>query len=104
MGPGRNSNSWFFMFSTEVPVMSEGIRSGVNCTRENRNPSKLASIRISVVFPTPGTSSMRTWESVRMPTRTRRSASRTPNSRPSIRSESPEKKALAASSSAMATG
>ncbi len=95
IGPGRNSNSWVFMSRIDVPVMSLGMRSGVNWTLANFNPSRLATIRTRVVFPTPGTSSIRTWESVRMPTRTRRSASLTPNSRVPTRSSSASKNSRA---------
>jgi hypothetical protein len=84
-GPSRKRNSFVVRSSTEAPVMSEGIRSGVNWTRWNRRPSSDARVRTSVVLPTPGTSSIRTCESVRMPARTRRSGSRTPNSRSSTR-------------------
>jgi hypothetical protein len=84
--------------------MSEGIRSGVNCTRWNRSPSIAASIRTSVVFPTPGTSSISTWFPVRMPTMTRRRGSRTPNSRSSTRSASSLNSARARSGSAITQG
>src|SRR5438132_7405024 len=44
-----------------TPTRSEGMRSAVNCTREKRRPSDTASACASVVFPTPGTSSMSRW-------------------------------------------
>jgi hypothetical protein len=75
--------------------MSLGMRSGVNCTRANFRPRRLASIRTRVVLPTPGTSSIRMCESVRMPMRTSFSAGRTPNRRASTRSASASKKSLA---------
>jgi hypothetical protein len=31
-GPGLNSNSFFFWLNMDTPVMSDGRRSGVNCT------------------------------------------------------------------------
>ena len=103
-GPGRNSNSLVLRFRTEVPVMSLGIRSGVNCTRWNRSPSSVESIRTSVVLPTPGTSSIRTWLPVRMPTITSPSGSRTPNSRSSTRSATCLKRARAPSASVIGQG
>ena len=42
------------------PVTSEGVRSGVNWMRRKESPSAAASARTSVVFPTPGTSSIST--------------------------------------------
>ena len=43
-----------------VPIMSEGMRSGVNCTRENFRFTASASVRTSMVLPKPGTPSSRT--------------------------------------------
>ena len=43
--------------TTLVPMMSAGIRSGVNCIRENPRSSTSWSVRISSVFPKPGTPS-----------------------------------------------
>ncbi len=40
---------------TSVPVMSEGIRSGVNWIRLKLSPSVLASVEISSVLASPGT-------------------------------------------------
>ena len=37
-----------------VPVMSVGIRSGVNCMRLNDSPSAVASVRTSKVLAVPG--------------------------------------------------
>ncbi len=42
-----------------VPVMSDGIRSGVNCTRLNFRSSTRAIVWISSVFASPGTPTMR---------------------------------------------
>src|SRR3954465_11465639 len=41
------------------------MRSAVNCTREKRRPSETARACASVVFPTPGTSSIRRWPPAR---------------------------------------
>ena len=62
---GGNAKSFVRMSSTDVPVMSVGMRSGVNWMRWNDSPRSLASIRTRVVLPTPGTSSIRTCEPVR---------------------------------------
>ncbi len=43
-----------------VPMTSDGIRSGVNCTRENDSSSVSASVRTSSVLPRPGTPSSST--------------------------------------------
>ena len=45
----------------EKPVMSEGMVSGVNCTRLHSRSSALDSASASVVLPVPGTSSSRMW-------------------------------------------
>src|SRR5437868_8629007 len=45
--------------------MSLGTRSGVHWTRRKVRSSERATARASVVFPTPGTSSRRTWPSTR---------------------------------------
>ena len=42
---------------TVVPMMSAGIRSGVNWMRENLSPTHSASVRTSIVLPRPGTPS-----------------------------------------------
>src|SRR5215212_6850443 len=57
-GPGRNSNSFERWLKTLTPVTSEGSRSGVNCRREKEQSIERASAFASVVFPTPGRSSM----------------------------------------------
>src|SRR4029077_10735041 len=43
------------------PVTSDGIRSGVNCTREKSASSAAASVFTSNVLATPGTPSSSTW-------------------------------------------
>src|SRR6266403_4906137 len=70
-GPGRNSNSFVRWSKTLTPVTSEGRRSGVNCIRENEQSSDRASAFASIVFPTPGKSSM-----IRCPSATRHSTTR----------------------------
>ena len=65
-GPGRNSNSFARWSKTLTPVTSDGSRSGVNCSRENEQSSERASAFASIVFPTPGKSSM-----IRCPSATR---------------------------------
>jgi hypothetical protein len=57
-GPGRNSNSFCCWLKTLTPVTSDGSRSGVNWSRANRQSSERASAFASIVFPTPGKSSM----------------------------------------------
>ena len=44
-----------------MPTMSAGMRSGVNCTRENFRFTASASVRTSIVLPSPGTPSSSTW-------------------------------------------
>src|SRR6476646_5183477 len=65
-GPGRNSNSFVFWLKTLTPVTSDGSSSGVNWSRENEQSSERASAFASIVFPTPGKSSM-----IRCPSATR---------------------------------
>src|SRR5579872_654145 len=67
-GPGRNSNSFVRWLKTLTPVTSDGRRSGVNWSRENEQSSERASAFASIVFPTPGKSSM-----IRCPSATRQS-------------------------------
>ena len=61
IGPRRNSMRRRVVpgssIKTFVPVISAGMTSGVNCTRENRRPVASASERISNVLPSPGTPS-----------------------------------------------
>ena len=47
--------------NTLDPVMSDGSRSGVHCTRRNVRPSAVARLRAASVLPRPGTSSNSTW-------------------------------------------
>jgi hypothetical protein len=54
-----------------TPVTSDGSRSGVNCTRENEQSIERAIALASIVFPTPGKSSM-----IRCPSLTRQSTQR----------------------------
>src|SRR5919205_1531535 len=67
-GPGRNSNSFVRWSKTLTPVTSEGSRSGVNWRREKEQSTDRASAFASIVFPTPGKSSM-----IRCPSATRQS-------------------------------
>src|SRR5690348_17460698 len=75
LGPGRNSNSFAFWLKTFTPVTSDGSRSGVNCRRENEQSTERASAFVSIVFPTPGKSSMIRWPSATRERTTRRSVS-----------------------------
>src|SRR5262245_19633036 len=64
-GPGMHSIpcrpvAWSSLM-TSVPVMSEGIRSGVNWMRRNSMSSVRASVRPMSVFPRPGTPCSSTW-------------------------------------------
>src|SRR3954453_5751003 len=74
-GPGRNSNSFVRWLKTFTPVTSEGSRSGVNCMRENEQSTERASALASIVFPTPGKSSMIRWPSATRQRTARRSVS-----------------------------
>ena len=53
-GPSRNSKVCSFWLNTETPRMSDGSRSGVNCTRVNFAPMEAARLLASVVLPVPG--------------------------------------------------
>ena len=57
--PGRNSNSRVFWLKTETPVTSDGSRSGVNWIRRTEESMLRARALLSIVLPTPGTSSIR---------------------------------------------
>ena len=61
--PGRNSNSRVSWLKTDTPVTSDGSRSGVNWMRRTEQSMLRASALLSIVLPTPGTSSMRRWPS-----------------------------------------
>src|SRR5581483_3730725 len=74
-GPGLNSNEFVRWSNTFTPVTSDGSRSGVNCRRENEQSSDRASAFASIVFPTPGKSSMIRCPSAIRQTTTRRSVS-----------------------------
>src|SRR3954447_13369626 len=74
-GPGLNSNSLARWSNTLTPVTSDGSRSGVNWRRENEQSSDRASAFASIVFPTPGKSSMIRCPSATRQRTTRRSAS-----------------------------
>ena len=56
--PGRNSNCRVSWLNTETPVTSEGSRSGVNWIRRTVQSIERASALLSIVLPTPGTSSI----------------------------------------------
>ena len=81
IGPGRkrklrrpaSSSS-----STWVPRMSAGMRSGVNWTRLKGRSTADDSVLRSMVLPSPGTPSSRTWPSHSMHTRTSRTSSAWP--------------------------
>ncbi len=53
-----------------VPVISAGIRSGVNWIRLNFNFRAWPNVRINIVLPRPGTPSMRIWPPLNTPTST----------------------------------
>src|SRR6476659_1562056 len=74
-GPCRNSNSFVRWSKTLTPVMSVGSRSGVNWMRENVQSTERASALASIVFPTPGKSSMIRWPSLTRQRATSRSVS-----------------------------
>ena len=60
IGPLRRTKSFVLRSKIEVPVTSEGSRSGVNWTRWYWQPSSRAKTFESVVLATPGTPSSRT--------------------------------------------
>ena len=62
-GPGWNSNVSRPRCHTVTPVMSEGRRSGVHCTRRQVDSIDAAIALARLVLPTPGTSSIRRWPS-----------------------------------------
>jgi hypothetical protein len=63
MPPGRNSNSLVSWLKIDTPVTSDGNRSGVNWMRRTLQSMERASALLSIVLPTPGTSSIRRWPS-----------------------------------------
>ncbi len=70
IGPGRNLNCFSpVVWSdtiTSVPVMSLGMRSGVNWTRLNESCSVFASVEMSSVFAKPGTPTSSAWLRVKI--------------------------------------
>src|SRR5438067_1608319 len=60
-GPWRTRKERDCRSYTDVPTMSAGMRSGVNCTRPYCTDSSRAMVLASKVLPTPGTPSRRTW-------------------------------------------
>src|SRR5690606_41109469 len=56
-GPGMKWNLCSSLLYTLMPVMSDGIKSGVHCKRFIRSCSDCANARASVVLPSPGASS-----------------------------------------------
>src|SRR3954452_25614166 len=70
-GPGLNSNRFERWSKTFTPVTSDGRRSGVNWSREKEQSIERANAFASIVFPTPGKSSM-----IRSPSATRQRAAR----------------------------
>ena len=56
-GPFSRLNSPVFILQTFVPVMSLGMRSGVNCILPHSQPVVLANTFARRVFPSPGLSS-----------------------------------------------
>src|SRR3954470_44886 len=74
-GPGLKSNAFVRWSKTLTPVTSDGSRSGVNWSREKVQSSDRASAFASIVFPTPGKSSMIRCPSATRQRTTRRSAS-----------------------------
>src|SRR3954453_2508264 len=65
-GPGLKSNAFVRWSKTLTPGTSDGSRAGVNWSREKVQSSDRASTFASIVFPTPGKSSM-----IRCPSATR---------------------------------
>src|SRR5918992_495342 len=70
-----HSNSFERWSKTFTPVTSDGSRSGVNWIRENEQSIERASAFASIVFPTPGKSSMIRWPSLTRERTQRRSVS-----------------------------
>jgi hypothetical protein len=59
-GPSWKWNDWSRGSKVDMPMMSEGSKSAVNCTRLKSAVSDNASALASVVFPVPGMSSRST--------------------------------------------
>ncbi|MPM52843.1 hypothetical protein SDC9_99607 [bioreactor metagenome] len=68
MGPSLNSKLPVLELYTDIPVISEGSKSGVNCILLKLHPKDFAMACTRVVFPTPGTSSISTWPLLSMAT------------------------------------
>ena len=67
IGPFLKKKSLVFMLNTDVPIMSEGIRSGVNWILENSEDMVFDNTRALNVFATPGTPSSKTCPPVNTP-------------------------------------
>jgi hypothetical protein len=63
IGPRVRVNVLVWKLNRLVPMMSPGMRSGVNCTRPKPSDKDAANARPISVFATPGTPSSRTWPS-----------------------------------------
>src|SRR5437588_2221678 len=74
MAPGRNSKSPRSWLKTFTPVTSVGRRSGVNWILRKEQSMDRAMLLASMVFPTPGTSSIRRWPSATSAARARRTS------------------------------
>ena len=61
IGPIWVENRWVEKSNTWVPTRSDGMRSGVHCTRRNVPETEVASVWAAVVLARPGTDSMRMW-------------------------------------------
>ena len=61
IGPICVAKRWDAKSKTCVPTRSEGMRSGVHCTRLNVPDTAVASVCAAVVLARPGTDSMRIW-------------------------------------------
>ena len=77
--PGRNSNSRLSWLKIDTPVTSDGSRSGVNWMRRTEQSMVRARVLLSIVLPTPGTSSMRRWPSASSTTTASRATSGLPS-------------------------
>ena len=89
IGPGWKRNTRWPPSSMRmfVPVMSAGIRSGVNWIRLNEQSMTSAMVRTSMVLPRPGTPSSSTWLFASSPVSVCRTSSRWPTmTRPTSRS------------------
>ena len=78
IGPLRRTNELLAKLNTLVPMMSDGIRSGVNWMRLNAHPTALDNALTVRVFAVPGTPSSMAWPPLRKAHRVRSSASSCP--------------------------